>query len=148
MFYFDKPENIDKLSQAIKGWQGTPWMLNARIKHRGADCSNYVAGVLVDSGARNRILIPAHSDWYFLHTKDDVLVDGTINLGVENGDFNNPKDGDIIMYKVGKSIAHTGIYLKGTVHHSLYGMGVTDMPWLNRKWQKRKRFVFRLKDRS
>ena len=147
IFYFDDPNNVDKLVQALKDWHGTPWMFNARVKGQGADCSNYVAGVLIDCGARGKIIVPPHPNWYFIHKEDNRLLDGIINLGVEENN-SSPNDGDLIMFKVGKSIAHIGIYYNKHIYHSLYKLGTSIISWNSRPWQRRKRFVFRLKDRT
>ena len=145
MYFFDDPKNIYKLDSFIQEWNGTLYKHHTGVCGVGCDCIHFIVRGLEYFGF-SRINVPWYpKDWH-LHNTEERLLNGIRKHFPPHNELepNNPKSGDIILYKFGKTISHAGWFLKGEVYQALASKRIESRIWLDREWHKRRRKIFRL----
>jgi len=124
-FFDDKQE---ELQQELESWVDTPFRHHQGVKGTGVDCIHLVARVLEHFGF-GPFRIPDYArDWH-LHQEHELLRDGIFaQLDVDEIPLDEePKNGDILLYKFGRAAAHSGIYFDKYIYHAIIGVGVVKM---------------------
>ena len=138
------PEAIAKLRAEAPTWKGTPHRNYMSLKGIGTDCVHFVVMMYKAAGlVTPDYKIPAYSPNEGLHnasTRIQEIVRGAFE--VQEVSISNVRDGDLLVFKNGKTSGHVGIYLDGEVWHALGGSCVTNSPWV--LWKHRIASVFRL----
>lgn len=147
--YFDDENNQIKLKNILSEWEGTPFRHHCGVKGLGCDCIHLVACVFSELGllVLTKKSIPDYpKDWH-LHNTRELLKDGLFKaLNVERVDLSNLMNGDIILSHYGKAASHAGIFCDGYVYQALNGVGVRRINFSDRKFRKRMRFAYRVKE--
>ena len=110
-------------------WVNTPYRGWSRMKHCGADCIGFVAGVFVNTGhitdAEAAQSIPkSYSLQHGQHEATTEYVDGILKFMREISE-NEVLPGDVVMFKIALAYAHSAIVVKWPlVLHSVAHGGV------------------------
>lgn len=146
--FFTDEHKLATLRHQIKAWKDTPYKHWTRVRGKGCDCINFIIGALEPVGAfKGRVIIvPKYPrDWH-LHHGQSLLVEGIKSqMDVIEVDKENPKNGDVILYKFGLQEAHGGIYLDGDVYQALTDIGVQPRRYDDDFFYKRMKRAFRFK---
>jgi cell wall-associated NlpC family hydrolase len=112
----------DDVVNEAKSWLGTPYHHMAHVKGAGVDCGQLLVEVFHAVGLAPRIDLGQYpSDWHF-HRSDEQYLKW-INQYCKKTD--NPKKGDIVLFKFGRCISHGAIITDMPyVIHAHIGMGV------------------------
>lgn len=87
-------------------WIGTPYHHAAMIRGVGVDCATLLAAVYSDAGVVDVPALLPYSPQFFLHRSDEKYLAEVMKYAHETTD---PKPGDIVVYKMGRSFAHGAI---------------------------------------
>lgn len=145
MYYFEDVERQDRLRLVLEEWRGTPFRHWAGVKQVGCDCIHLVARVLEELGLGPFKLPRYPSDWH-LHKEDTRLIDGISNgLNVEKlSEHASMLNGDIVLYRFGKSSSHAAIFCDDHVYHAVSGVAVVRTAWNDPYWRRRRKLVLRI----
>lgn len=141
--YFINSERIARLSAVIASWMETPYKHWCGVKGEGCDCIHFVCRVLEECGfAKKPYQIPWYpKDWH-LHNSAELLLDG-LRDQVPHIEADSPGDGDIMLFKFGKTLSHSAIHIGGYLHHSLNDVGVIRTRLHGSKWDRRIAVIMR-----
>ena len=147
-YYFEIKENREKLEAILKSWEGTPYRHWSGVKKGGCDCIHFVIKVIEELGFGPFKIEKYPCDWH-IHNNKELLLEGInrqlVIPGIaEKVDVDNPIDGDIILYKFGRVLSHSGLYYKGRVYQALDGIGVQSRRWEDKIWFVRKKHNYRI----
>lgn len=99
-------EQRDRVIGEAKSWVGTPYRQQGAQKGVAVDCSMLLVRCFVDAGILEEFdPRPYPPDWY-LHKSEERYLHWMDTVGVET---DNPKPGDIILFKFGRCFSHSGI---------------------------------------
>ena len=149
-YYFKETKRQEKLEKELLSWLKTPFKHRTCVKQKGADCVNFVAGVLSELGICKMPKIPEYPPDWNLHITRDLLIDGIKTLPLATGlyfdeiDFKNPMIGDLMVFFYGKSASHAAIYFNGYIYQAVTGVGVVKSRYKDPKWFNKKITNFRL----
>lgn len=151
MDYFADISKQKALKTSLDEWMGTPYRHWAGVKGEGCDCVHFIVRVLEELGL-GPIKIPHyHSDWH-IHNSEELLLSGFRKTSFEKGlkvrEFpvdTEPINGDIVLYRFGRTASHSAIYYDGYVYQSINGVGVMRLRYLDKQWYKRKFVIMRLR---
>lgn len=92
---------------AARGYIGTPYRSNAKLKNVGVDCATLIMLAFTEAGVRPPIDVGHYSDQWHLHS-DVPLYERAI---ADNGGklVDAPQIGDIVLYFQGRQFAHGAI---------------------------------------
>jgi cell wall-associated NlpC family hydrolase len=149
MSYFDSEERQKKLKAILDEWAGTPFRHSCGIKGLGADCLQSVAEIMREVGVSS---IPNkfpvyEKDWH-LHRGQERILESLFNLGQsEEISFDESllKNGDIIVFRYGRTYSHAGIYFDNLVHHVQDGAKFRSTTLNEPQIKNLKKKVFRIK---
>jgi cell wall-associated NlpC family hydrolase len=143
-YFFESEERQKKLKDVLGSWMRTPFRHWTGVKGKGCDCIHFALCVLEEFGF-GPFKIPWYPrDWH-LHRQDTRLLDGIRDqLRIEIGDLNFPSNGDLVLYRFGKSASHSAIYFDDHVYHAVDGIGVIRTSWMDGFWHRRKRVLVRI----
>ena len=147
MKYFNESEeNLRKLKQSLDEWKGTPYKHWCGVKGQGCDCIHFVARVYEEMGYGPFDIKPYPRDWN-LHNEEELLFNGILKqLPCDVLPIDIPlQNGDVILYKFGKTISHSGIYFNEEVYQALTDMRVEKLHWKDKRWFKRMKYILRVK---
>jgi cell wall-associated NlpC family hydrolase len=135
--YFHTADRVQKFTAILESWVGTPYRHLCGVKGQGCDCIHFVCRVLEEVGfAAHPYRIPAYPrDWH-LHNTAELLLDG-IRDQIPHREAAVPADGDILLFRFGKTLSHSAVYIAGYIYHSLNGIGVIKTRLRGSRWQKR-----------
>jgi len=148
--FFYSIKKQEQLATELAEWLGTPWRHRCSVKKRGCDCIGFVIGVLTDIGALefNKSTIPDYQQDWHMHKKNELLIK---SLREQNGlqEFHSlPINGDILVFKYGKTNAHVGIYMNNNIYHSVNNRAVIRTPFRDPNFMKYMTAIFRCMDRK
>jgi cell wall-associated NlpC family hydrolase len=120
---------LDQLREEVTSWLGTPYRHWCGVKGMGCDCIHFVARVVEASG-----LGPFNIPWYpkdwHLHRSEELLREGILSQvtaeSVQEADIQN---GDITLYRFGRTMSHAAIYLDGHVYGAITNTRVERLHW-------------------
>ena len=152
-WYFTPIERQLRLKEIIDSWIGTPFRHRCAVKGKkgGVDCINFCGEVYKEMGILDSYELPKYGKDWHLHRQGEKLLTGIFDFAdahptynLKSVGFNNPKNGDIIMFQYGRASAHTSIYYDGSVYQVLTNLRVESRPW---SWDhNRKRFGLRVEE--
>ncbi len=105
-------------------WLGTPYHPRGRIKGVGVDCAMLPAEVYETCGLMPHIDAGDYpTDWHENHT-EELFREWLLRAGARRTD--NPKVGDLGLWKFGRTFSHGGIVVADdfTIVHSYLRLGV------------------------
>ena len=135
----------NKRQEVIKNahnWIATPYQHQAGIRKQGVDCAMLIACVALESGLVTKQefkkIPPYPSDWH-LHRDNPILLDVLQSFGCKEKNKNKLYPGDILVFKLGRTASHLGIYTGENYFIHAYGGGVGKVTKnsLTGKWEKR-----------
>ncbi|MDL2275564.1 hypothetical protein LJC22_05520 [Desulfosarcina sp. OttesenSCG-928-G10] len=141
-FFEDKQE---LLVSTLTQWMGTPWRHHCHVKGRGADCIGMVYGVMTETRAMAPVEIPKYPrDWH-LHNDNQLLIAGLrcIPELIEVLPTDPMMNGDILVFRYGKSSSHTGIFCNRQIWHLPTDLTTVRSPFNERQYRDRLTHVFR-----
>ena len=98
----------NEIIEEAKTWIGTPYHHAARVKGGGVDC----AQILIEVYAKVGLIENYETDYYpmdwALHRSEEKYLENIKRYAVET---DNPKAGDVVVYKFGRCISHGGIII-------------------------------------
>lgn len=142
--FFGNSERLEALRKTLQEWQGTPYVHFAGVKGAGCDCIHFVAKVLEELGAGETRIPWYPKDWH-LHSGEELLLNGFKgDPRFFEIDVNSIEDGDIVLFKFGKTCSHCGFYLDDHVYQAITDIGVERRHWRDQHWYKRRRHAFRV----
>ena len=144
-YYFENAEKQEELKRILDEWKDTPFRHRCGVKKLGTDCIFFVARVLEELNILKMPEIPEYPPDWHLHQTQKLLVEGILqHLNVENVDFNNLLNGDLVLYFFGKAASHASIYYDDHTYQAVNDIGVIRLPFTDKFWFKRKRYNFRI----
>ena len=144
--YFEDIEKQEALKTALDGWMGTPYRHWAGVKGEGVDCIHFIVRVLEEVGLGHIKVTRYNADWH-IHNNEELLLQG-FRDHFEAEEFSpdtEPMNGDVVLYKFGRTASHSAIYYDNHVYQSINGIGVMRLRWLDKQWHKRKFIILRLR---
>jgi len=155
--YFDNDDNWAPFNRIAHEWVGTPFHHMSILKHRGADCTTFIGGMLLEAQIIKKVEYDFYPpDWYainpnlLLETVENNLkknlIEGLSVEVVEN--IKDIKRGDLLaIWTVKQEIAnHSAVYLgDDEVIHCKAGKGVEIRPFFKSAFEVRLKNIFRIK---
>jgi len=143
-FLFDDEDNIKRLETFCGQWEGTPFRHHSGQCGFGCDCIHFIIRGLEYLGFTG-IDIPWYSSDWHLHMREELLLEGLRENvpGVELRP-DNPKDGDLILYKFGHVMSHVGWFLNNHVWQASVGVRLRSRIWEDEYWHKRRMLIYRV----
>lgn len=92
---------------AARSYIGTPYHHHGKIKGVGVDCGTLLTLVFAEAGVRDSIELGQYSTQWHLHRGEPIYEDTVKAAGCH--EVEEPKLGDIVLYKIGRQFAHGGI---------------------------------------
>lgn len=135
------------LKNILSPWLGTPYRHATGLAGAGADCLQFVLRVLWESGRIPALPVTPEypADWH-KHQDDGRLLKGLLELLPAYELIARPQDGDLFLFKFGRSVSHVAIFSRGYIWHAVRGIGVVATPWPTVPWSSRLRHQLRIKD--
>ena len=141
----------EALKTALDGWMGTPYRHWAGVKGEGCDCIHFIVRVFEELGLGPFKIQRYEADWH-IHNSEELLLEGLRkqlnDAPLKTQEFSakdtEPMNGDIVLYRFGRTASHSAIYYDDHVYQSVNGMGVIRLRWLDKQWHKRKFIIMRL----
>lgn len=111
--------------EEAKTWLNTPYHSGAKLKGVGVDCGQLLIAVYENVGVLNpgECEPGYYSPEWHLHRSEEKYLSWVQKYSdrVEN----NPKPGDIVLFKFGRCVSHGGIYIgDNKIIHAYINMGV------------------------
>jgi hypothetical protein len=147
-YYFGYKKNQKKLKKILDEWLNTPFRHHCGVKQQGTDCIFFVARVLEELGILKwkKNLIPDYPPDWHMHNTQQLLTESILKeLNVKEVGFDNPINGDIITYFFGKAASHASIFYDDHIYQAVNDIGVIKVHYLDKDWNKKKKFNFRIK---
>ena len=143
-YFFEDQQKQIELKRVLDEWRGTPFRHWAGVKNQGCDCIHFVTKVFEELGLGPFKIPRYNKDWH-LHNMDELLLDGIVSqLLYDDVGFDSPLNGDLMLFKFGKTNSHSAIYYDDHLYQSINDIGVERIHWMDNRWHKRKRFCFRI----
>ncbi len=119
----NEQEQRQSVVEEVKTWIGTPYHHQGRIKGVGVDCATILCEVYEAVGLIPHVdPRPYPPDWH-LHRDGERYMGWMHQYAKE---IDNPKHGDIALWKFGRCFSHGGIIIaENTIVHSYLKIGVT-----------------------
>jgi NlpC/P60 family putative phage cell wall peptidase len=141
---FFRAEDRERLWAELESWLGTPFRHWCGVKGQGVDCIHFVVRVLEATAGVGPLRIPEYSrDWH-RHQDASLLLDGIRRQLPAAEVCGDPEDGDVLLFKFGRTASHSSIFCGGRLWHSVTGAGVVAVSWPDRMWRRRFRAMFRV----
>jgi NlpC/P60 family putative phage cell wall peptidase len=106
-----------------RSWIGTPYHHAADVKAHGVDCAMLLVRVYCDLGLVEPFdPRPYTRDW-FLHRNEERYLNFLLKRSRE---VREPKDGDVVLFRIGRCFAHAGIVSRAeplTIIHAFANAG-------------------------
>lgn len=143
-YFFEDIEKQNQLGRILESWVGTPFRHGVGVRGMGVDCIYFVTRVMEEMEL-GPFQIPEYSrDWLF-HSNEELLLNGILkSINVKSLNLLEPLNGDIILFKFGRTNSHSAIFYKDHLYQAVNGIGVIKLHWLDARWHKRKRHALRI----
>lgn len=111
----------DRIIAAARGWLGTPYHHQGRVKGAGVDCLTLLLEVFEEAGVLPHIETPDYPhDWHFHRGEERYLA----GLDRHAHPVATPQPGDVAMFRFGRCASHAAIVVDWpTVIHAYYRQG-------------------------
>ena len=106
----------------------------------GCDCLHFVARIMAAAGVPGvPDRLPRYRRDWLQHEDGDRLYQAIeALLPVVDAGINDPRDGDIFLFTIGRSASHPGIYFRRQIWHCTDTSGVIPEPFTLPRWHKRR----------
>ena len=147
-YIYDNQTILDKLISECNSWIGTPFRHKTGVKGLGCDCINFVGEVYKSIGAvKKNVKYPDYpKDWHLHQTRslmfEEIQKYTDFDIIEDKKDL---RDGDLLLFNIGKTAAHAGIYIGGYVYEALSGTSVQKIKLMNSPRRRALVKVIRLK---
>lgn len=112
----------EKIVVEAKTWLGTPYEHMGKIKHDGVDCAQLLIGIYENIGLLKDINVGDYVHDFHMHSNDELYLSNVLKYCYK---VNDPKPGDICLFRYGKCISHAGMIIDfKTIIHSYIRLGV------------------------
>lgn len=114
-----------QITAAARGWLGTPFHHEARVKGAGVDCLQLLIAVYGEVGLLPSITAEHYPwDWHF-HRSEERYLQGVAKYATQ---VPAPDAGDIALFKFGRCVSHAAIVLDWPrCVHAYFGHGVVEV---------------------
>lgn len=102
---------IDTIIAVAKSWIGTPYHHEGNIKGVGVDCAMILVEVYHEAGAMGWIDPRPYSKQWMLHRSAEQYLAWVKKYADE---VEEPRPGDIVLMRYGRTLSHSGIVIEGT----------------------------------
>lgn len=122
------PEQREAIVKEAKTWVGTPYRGWSRIKRRGTDCGQLLAGVFINAGHLPAGLeLPKGYSLQVAQHREDTAYIEMVRKYMNQIPEHKAEPGDVVVYKLGLAFAHAGIIVSWPVSiiHAMAHHGVT-----------------------
>ncbi len=147
--FFNTAELKAELHNEVENWYKTPYRHRKMKKQYGCDCIHFVIGAFLPFGILpvNIKTIPEYSRDRHIHNTHSLLVENfkkhkAFKDIYKSGDY-ELKDGDVLLFKVGNTIGHAGIFSRNLIYESVVKSGVRKLTFGNSSWHKRLKKIMR-----
>lgn len=147
MNYFESLEKQDQLKKVLDSWIGTPFRHQCGVKGLGCDCVYFVARILEEVGILtwHKDLIPDYSKDVPLHDSHELFEERLLqNTKAEKVEFNDLRNGDVVLFHSGKAASHGAFYFDGYMYQALNKVGVCKIRFSDKLLKKRAKFAYRV----
>lgn len=142
MYYFSDPERVQILKRVLDSWVGTPYRHWCGVKGEGCDCVHFVARVMEEIGyvKKGALKIPWYDrDWHLHHCEELLFAGVKKYLVLQEVPVKNLLDGDLLLFRFGRAMAHSAFYLDGHIYHAVNRIGVLRAPICDAKMHRCKK---------
>jgi NlpC/P60 family putative phage cell wall peptidase len=133
---------------AARGWIGTPYRHQGRLKGVGCDCLGLIIGVWRQIASEEVVPLPPYTpDWAEAHGRE-TFAEGARRY-LEEIDPAEAREGDLVLFRWRAHLPakHAGILTAPNMMvHAQEGCAVAEVP-LNNWWRRRMAYVFRFPSR-
>lgn len=144
--FFESEERKKQLYDVLESWRGTPYRHRTGVKQLGVDCAFFIGCVVVELGIINNFKVTDYPMDFHLHSSDEGFANHLRNHPlIQEVGFDNPMNGDIVLYKFGKIASHAAFYFDDYAWQSRFKIGVEKFHWSLD--YKRLKYGFRLMDK-
>ena len=139
--------NENNLRQSIVNtalkYKGAKYHINGMIPYTHCDCHTLLILTYTEAKLIKLIQPKYYSPQFFMHRNDTTYFEGIKEYGYE---VKEAKLGDIILYQLGKAIAHSSIIINDTqIIHAVADMGKVVVDERdNPRFMKRERYIYSL----
>jgi cell wall-associated NlpC family hydrolase len=102
----DEKAERARVIEVARSWLRTPYVHEAHLKGVGCDCT-FIADVFEEAGLITKGDYGHYSPQWHLHLRDERYMRGVMEHAHEIK--GPPKPGDVVMYRLGRVMAHAGI---------------------------------------
>ncbi len=146
--YFDSPARCARLVQSALEWTGTPFAPHAAVKGAGVDCVWLAARLYIESGFLDKFNPPDYTMDGGLHNELSPVLNWIERSGkfqaIGEGRGAMGKIGDLLCFRMGRSVHHVGVVLTPTTFVHVYRGYSVMQSWLDdATWLRRLAAIFR-----
>lgn len=119
----------DKIVKEALSWIGTPYHARANIKGVGVDCGQILIEVFGNVGIIDKFDTGYYPIDFAMHSNEENYFKFVEKYAKK---VDNPQNGDIVLYRFGRLISHSGIIVdveNKTIVHALVGAGMVKSQW-------------------
>ena len=129
----------DDIVEEARGWIGTPFHHQARLKGHGVDCVGLLVGVAMALGIR-------HCDRKdYSRMPDGVSLEKELDAQLDQVPLDQVMPGDVLMFRMPRLPRHVAIYAGETMIHSTSDAGRVVEVNLDAYWQRALKKAYRFK---
>lgn len=145
----EEQETRQAIVDEAKTWIGTPWHHEARVKHHGVDCGQFLLEVYEKVGLIPHIQPDHYSMDFMCHRSEEWFIETILQFANEITHMEPPYlPGDVIMFQQGRIYSHSAIITDWPqiIHADSMAKMVIYGDVIRSPLSARKRRVFRYKD--
>lgn len=148
-YFFEDEERKKALYEELQSWLYTPFSHRTGVKGLGCDCIHLVLRTYESDRVKalkpGRVRVPVYpKDWH-IHSSEELLLNALkSSLFLEEVDFTDPMDGDILLHYFDLTNSHTALYCNGFVYHAIAGCGVQRTSFKDPFWNSKIKHAFRM----
>jgi cell wall-associated NlpC family hydrolase len=153
---FENDKFYNRLLAVLDTWKNVPYRHMGQNR-RGTDCTLFIACVFQELGILTIPKIDYYPKDWFVHTKDEIVLDSYLKAGAENlrpgfasrvfkGKSVKPFRGDVLCFSMSKTgvTNHSAIWLGTNFIHCLNRRGVCVSPYKEKVWRRALTHIFRV----
>jgi len=124
----------ERIVAEAMAWVGTPYVHRGMMRGAGVDCATLLICVYGNAGVIERFEPGYYSVEWHLHRREEEYL---AHLDPYVEDTTSPKPGDLVLFRFGRTVAHSGIIVSDTsfVHAWKRSGVVIEQRW-NQFWHE------------
>lgn len=112
----------EAVAQIARGWVGTAYHHQGRIKGVGVDCAYLAVEVYAEAGMLPRLDLGDYPQSWMLHRSEERYLSAVQEHAKE---IQAPEVGDLVVMRFGRTFSHGAIFVgDGCIVHAFVGRGV------------------------